>query len=282
MNILTGINSGIIKSPNAVLALALKMQSVLSAEALVYLPPDRVQDLVFAVFSGYRRLQMLFREDPESIRARTIADTERLNNRTLTVTLDEIQNPNVALRVTDFVMKDGQEKVTFLFFLQNDEVISVDLTVTQMEFLLNLLLATIHKTGDAAFISLALQANDFIPFYTVNFANIDSSGINYNKFNVPAWKLSAFSDFYSLVMIGDDGDIPCGAIIKALPGLEASRIKAIGELLLNNNPLLAPYRQRALAFECQKIDPQIREEELEKLLRAHIQHRTTQMSPSTC
>nr|VUD32912.1 secretion ATPase [Raoultella sp. NCTC 9187] len=147
MNILTGINSGIIKSPNAVLALALKMQSVVSAEALVYLPPDRVQDLVFAVFSGYRRLQMLFREDPESIRARTIADTERLNNRTLTVTLDEIQNPNVALRVTDFVMKDGQEKVTFLFFLQNDEVISVDLTVTQMEFLLNLLLATIHKTG---------------------------------------------------------------------------------------------------------------------------------------
>nr|VUD32913.1 Uncharacterised protein [Raoultella sp. NCTC 9187] len=99
---------------------------------------------------------------------------------------------------------------------------------------------------------------------------------------MPAWKLSAFSDFYSLVMIGDDGDIPCGAIIKALPGLEASRIKAIGELLLNNNPLLAPYRQRTLAFECQKIDPQIREEELEKLLRAHIQHRTTQMSPSTC
>ncbi|GEM_PF-1521474 len=282
MNILTGINTGIIKSPDAVLALALKMQSVLIAETLMYLPPDRVQDLVFAVFCGYRRLQMVFREDPESIRARTIADTERLNNRTLSVTLDEIQNPNVALRVTDFVMKYRQDKVTFLFFLQNEEVISVDLTVTQMEFLLNLLLATIHKTGDAAFVSLALQANDFIPFYTVDFANIGSSGVNYNKFNVPAWKFSAFSDFYSLVMIQEDGDIPCGAIIKALPELEPSRIKAIGELLVNNNPLLAPYRQRTLAFACEKIAPEVREEEMEKLLRAHIQHRVTKMSPSTC
>ncbi|VTN13653.1 Uncharacterised protein [Raoultella terrigena] len=57
-----------------------------------------------------------FARTPESIRARTIADTERLNNRTLTVMLEEIQNPNVALRVTDFAMKDGQEKSPFCSF----------------------------------------------------------------------------------------------------------------------------------------------------------------------
>ncbi|HDT5918631.1 TPA: hypothetical protein QHC73_005968, partial [Raoultella ornithinolytica] len=145
MNKLMGINTGIIKSATGVLALALKAHSASGSESLIYLPPDRLQSLLFAVFSSYRRLQMMFREDAESVREQVIAQSEALNSRIPVVTLDEVQQPDVALRTIDFVMKPYQERVTFLFFLQNDSVVAIDLALTQMEYLLGLLLTTIQK-----------------------------------------------------------------------------------------------------------------------------------------
>lgn len=169
------------------LALALKAHSASGSESLIYLPPDRLQSLLFAVFSSYRRLQMMFREDAESVREQVIAQSEALNSRIPVVTLDEVQQPDVALRTIDFVMKPYQERVTFLFFLQNDSVVAIDLALTQMEYLLGLLLTTIQKTEDRDFISLALRENDFIPFYTVDFMPANGEGIKYNQFDVPAW-----------------------------------------------------------------------------------------------
>ena len=280
MNKLMGINTGIIKSATGVLALALKAHSASGSESLIYLPPDRLQSLLFAVFSSYRRLQMMFREDAESVREQVIAQSEALNSRIPVVTLDEVQQPDVALRTIDFVMKPYQEWVTFLFFLQNDSVVAIDLALTQMEYLLGLLLTTIQKTEDRQFISLALRENDFIPFYTVDFMPANGEGIKYNQFDVPAWKSAALDDFYSLLIVQDNGDIPCGVIIKAVPGIEPSRVNAIGELLLNNNSLLIPYRQHTMTFEYEKMDPAATVEERESLLKAHIKHRQAKIDLS--
>lgn len=93
MNKLMGINTGIIKSATGVLALALKAHSASGSESLIYLPPDRLQSLLFAVFSSYRRLQMMFREDAESVREQVIAQSEALNSRIPVVTLDESSSP---------------------------------------------------------------------------------------------------------------------------------------------------------------------------------------------
>ncbi|HAT1578242.1 TPA: hypothetical protein I8Y25_004691 [Raoultella ornithinolytica] len=273
MNKLQGINTGIIQSEQGVLALVLKAQSAASADILMYLPPERVQALIFAVFSCYRSLQLMHCKDPQGVRAQAIAEAESFNNHVPIVTLDEIQRPDASLRVDDFVMKSRQHHVNFLFFLQNDDIVSLDLALPQMEYLLNLLLATVQKTEDTYFISRTLQENDFIPFYTVDFMPAGGDGVKYNQFNVPTWKSAVFGDFYSLVIILDNGEIPCGIIIKAVPELEPNRAKAIGELLLNNNTLLAPYRGRTVSFDYEKMDLAASEEEKEKLLRAHIKHR---------
>ncbi|HAT1648548.1 TPA: hypothetical protein I8Y12_004498 [Raoultella planticola] len=280
MNKLVGINTGIIKSATGVLAMALKVRSASDAESLIYLPPDRLQSLLFAVFSGYRQLQMMFQEDAEGIREQVIAQSEALNSRIPVVTLDEVQQPDIALRTIDFVMKSNQERVTFLFFLQNDSVVAVDLALTQMEYLLGLLLTTIQKTEDREFISLALRENDFIPFYTVDFMSANGEGVKYNQFNVPSWKSAALDDFYSLLIVQDNGDIPCGIIIKAVAGLEPSRANEIAELLLNNNSLLISCQQQTITFEYEKMDPATTVEERESLLRAHIKHRQAKIDLS--
>ncbi len=278
MGIVTGINTGIIKSPQGVLAIVLKSSSAPATEHLLYLPPDQLQEMMFATCSCYRSLQKMHQHDPERIRDKVMADTQALSANIPAVTLDEIHNPLIDLRVTSFVMKHGQDRVHFLFFLQNGEEVALELTLTQMEYVLNVLLGTVRHAQEAHLTSLCLGANDFMPFYTVDFRNAQHEGIKYHQFNVPEWKSIVFDHYYSVIGIQHDGDITCGAIIKAGPALAHSRAENIGHFLLRNNSLLLPYQQKVAKFDCTLLDIPGNEGSLELLLRAHLEHRNLKLN----
>ncbi|NIY47835.1 YjeJ family protein [Cedecea colo] len=278
MGVLTGINTGIIKSPKGVLAIVLKASSTPAIEHLLYLPPDRLQELMFATCSCYRSLQMMHQHEPERIKNKVVADTQALSNNIPGVTLDEIHNPLIERRVTSFIMKHRQDNVRFLFFLQNDEVVTLELTLTQMEYVLTMLLSTVRNAEDAWLTSVCLDANDFTPFYTVDFSNAQHAGIKYQQFDVPDWKSAVFEHYYSIIATQHDGNITCGAIIKAGPALDNSRAGKIGQFLLQNNSLLLPYQKEIAKFDCMMLNVPGNEGDLDRLLRAHLEHRTMKLN----
>lgn len=278
MGVLTGINTGIVKSPKGVLAVVLKTSSTPAIEHLLYLPPDQLQELMLATCSCYRSLQMMHQHESERTKDKVVAATQALSNNMPTVTLNEIQNPLIELRVTSFMMEHRQDNLHFLFFLHNGEVVTLELTLPQMEYVLTMLLGTIRNAEDACLTSVCLGANDFTPFYTVDFSNAQHEGIKYHQFKVPDWKSRIFEYYYSIIAIQHDGNITCGAIIKAGPALDNSRAGNIGQYLLRHNSLLSPYQEEIAKFDCIMLNVPGNEGGLERLLRAHLEHRTVKLN----
>ncbi len=278
MSILTGINTSIIKSPKGVFAIALKASCVPATEHLLYLPPNQLQELMFATCSCYRTLQMMHQQDPEPIREKVVADAQALSVNIPPIALDETHSPQIDLRVTSFVMKHRQDKVRFLFFLQNSEVVTLELTLTQMEYVLSVLISTVQNAQDEYLTSLCLGSNDFIAFYTVDFINAQHEGIKYHQFNLPDWKTTVFEHYYSMIGIQHDSNITCGAIIKAGPALDPNRAENIGQYLLRNNALLLPYQEKIAKFDCILLNIAGDEGTLDSLLRAHLAHRTVKLN----
>lgn len=278
MTLLTGINTGIIKSPKGVLAIVVKATTSSTAEQLLYLPPDRVQELMFALCGGYRALQRLHQACPETITAQVQKETLAMSASVPSVTPDEVHNPILALRVTDLVMKLRENNVTLLFFLQDSSVVTLELALTQMEFMLNVFVTTIQNTQDALFIAMCSGANDFVPLYTVDFTQEKGKGINYNQFTIPDWKSRICPWLYSVIALQRDGAIPCGIIIKTGQALDPGRAEAIGQLLLRSNGLLMPFEESVSAFDCMRLDLQAGEESTETLLRAHLKHRVMKLN----
>lgn len=278
MNQLTGLNTGIIKSPQGVVAIALKFTTHSQGQQLVYLPHEQFQSLLFATFSGYRTLQQLHQRIPESVRDLVIAHTQALSGNIPPFAPEEVNSLNIGLRVTEFVMKQRQDKSNFLFFLQNGEVITLKLDYTQMEYVLSLLLNTIQTTDDERLAAFYLSANDFLPLYTVDFTGGAGKGINYNQFPSPEWKSAVFDTFHSIIYIQPEGTISCGAIIKAASTFEPGRIEKIARLLLQNNSMLSPYKDHVMTIDHARLDIPSSEGVQDRLLRTHLAHRTGKMN----
>ncbi|WP_434586694.1 YjeJ family protein [Klebsiella sp. R390] len=276
MNTLTGINSGIIKSPQGVVAIALKASCASGAEHLLYLPPNQMRELMFAISACHRALLENYQTEPEVVKAQVTAATNILSANPPVITLEEVQNPQVELRVTNFIFKQNKGKPTFLFFLQNEGVVSIELSLAQIEFIITLFLISIRKSDDEGFITLMTGANDFIPLYTTAVSTTQGGGLTYHRFNIPEWKIGVLACFYSLIFIQQDGHVPCGIIFKAGDTLEPSRAENIGTLFLSGNTLLAPYKTQSMHVDCVKLD--VNEDNMESLLRAHFNHRATKLN----
>lgn len=278
MNQLTGMNTGIIKSPQGELVITLKFATNARSQQLVYLPPDQLQSMLFATFSGYCALQHLYRQTPDPVREQVIICTQMLGENIPAILPDEVNNPRVERWVTDFVMKQRHEKIIFLFFLKNGEIITLELAYAQMECVLGFLLTTVQNASDAQLKVLCLSANDFLPLYTVDFISSGGQGINYNQFSPSEWKLGVFNTFHSIVFIQPDGIISCGAIIKAAVAFEPERIENIAQFLLHNNTLLSPYKDHTMTIDHVRLDVPANEGSLERLMRSHLSHRTAKMN----
>lgn len=277
MNKLNGINLGIIKSPQGVLAIALKI-STQQRQQLIYLPPEQLKSVFFACFWGYRHLQKLHDKMPESIREQVIASTQALNSHTLSFSDEELSSPKIDLRVTDFVMKQQQDSINYIFFLQDDNIITLELMFTQMEYVLSAMLTTIQTAEDEALMQLCLNSNDFLPLFTVDFDNGENKGINYNQFSPPKWQLDAFDTYHSVVYIQPDGKISCGFIFKAASFIELARIENIAQFLLYNNGLLTRYKDHKMTINHAYLDISPDEGTMDSLFRAHLAHRTKAMN----
>ncbi|MBK4716859.1 MULTISPECIES: YjeJ family protein [Tenebrionibacter/Tenebrionicola group] len=280
MNQLTGLNTGIIKSPQGVVAIALKIAAQSRSQQRLYLPPDQLQSVLFATFNVYLILRQLHQQSPESVQAGVLASSKALSENIPAIDPDEVNKPDIDYRVTDFVMKRKPDNVHFLFFLKNGEVIALQLACVQVEYLLNVLLSTIRNADDAQLTALCLSANDFLPFYTVDFSGGEGRGINYNPFSPPAWKTALFNTFHSIIYRQPDGRLPCGAIIKSASTFNPGRIEAIAQFLLLNNALLTPYKHRKMTIDHAQLTIPAGEESLDRLLRSHLAHRNTKLTLS--
>lgn len=278
MSLLTSFNSGYIKSPEGVLAIVIKAATTSDAEQSIYLPPNQLAELIFALSSCYRSLQKMYLEDPEGIKEKVIADGKTLNANVPVFTHDELHNPKIELRVNDFVLKNKDDRAALLFFLQNGSVLTIEFSLTQVEYLLTLLITTIKSTEDNNLAFLCLSTNDFIPLYCVNFINPEGEGIKYQQFSVPSWKAEVYECFYSIIGQQHDGNVTCGVIIKTDAGLEQARAENIGQILVQNNSLLSAYKDKIAKFDCRLLNISAGEESLERLLRAHVEHRTQAMN----
>lgn len=279
MDILTGINAGFIKSQNgAVVAIALKVATVQMSTHLIYLPPEQLREVMFAACNCYRELQMMHHADPEKTKNQVMADSLALKENAPEIILDELQNPHMELCVTEFVLKRRENKVRFLFFLRNGDVPALELTLTQIEYVLNTLVYTVQQTEDAKLASYCLSDNDFSPFYAIDFNNNGKPGVKYQKFNVPDWKDTIYDSFYSILYIQGDGHINCGAIIKAGSELESGRAENIGMTLLQRNSYLMPYQKEVTKIDYAKLNIPGNEGSMERLIRTHIEHRNNRIS----
>lgn len=277
MNHLLGLNTGIIKSPQGVVVIALKFITSAQSQQLVYLPPDQLQSVLFAVFNCYRTLQQLHQQSPEQVREFVIAQTQALSENIPAFTHEEVNTPDIEYRVTDFIMKQRDGRINFLFFLQNGDVITLELAYTQMEYIMSLFLTTIQNADDAQLTALCLSTNDFLPLYTVDFSGSEGQGIRYNQFSQPEWKTGVFNVFHSIVFIQPDKTIACGAIVKAAAGFEPGRVENIAQYLLQNNTLLSPYKDFRMTIDHVCLDVSSDEGNLDSLLRVHMAHRTAKM-----
>lgn len=278
MSLLAFFNTGYIKTPEGVLAIVLKAGTLPDAEHLIYLPPKQLEELIFALSSCYRSLQKMYLEDPDGIKEKVIADGKLLNANVPVLTHDELHNPKIDLRANEFILKNKDNQPALLFFLQNGSVVTIDFSLTQVEYLLTLLITTIKNTEDNNLAFLCLTTNDFIPLYCVNFINPEGKGIKYQQFSVPAWKAEIYEYYYSIIGQQHDGNVTCGVIIKADAGLEQGRAESIGQMLVQNNSLLSAYQDKIAKFDCRLLNISAAEESLERLLRAHVEHRTQAMS----
>jgi len=277
MSTLIGANAGIIQSPMGFLAIALKITDDSGYNKLIYLPPDQLQSLFFAIINCYRKLTMLNIQSPELIKPQVIQATRELNNNIPTVTADELNNPVASLRVIDFILHQRKDSASLLFFLEGGETVLVVSKYTQFEYLLSLLLNTIHSTGDETLERICLNSSDFILCYTVDFGSLGNKGISYNQFSVPDWKSDMFDTFHSIIYIQDDGSIPCGVIIKSEANFASGRIDNIGQLLLDSQTLLAPYRHLDMHVDHLPLAISADERNMDTMFRAHLAHRQAKL-----
>jgi len=277
MNMLKGINTGVINSANGVPVIALKIIDSGDSEQLLLLPPDQLQEVMFALFSCYRSLHRIYQQSPDQIREQVNANSQTLSTNVPAISLDEVQSISAERCVTNFVLKQRQDRINFLFLLQNDENLLLALDYTQIEYVLSLLANTIQNAGNEQLMALCLTMNDFIPLYVTTFNKGENEGIDYNQFSVPDWKSETFDTFHSILFIQPDGAIACGAIIKAEPAFPAGRIEFIAQILLQNNKMLVPYKNHTMIIDHTRLDIPVGDESMEKLLRAHIAHRTKKL-----
>lgn len=276
MNTLKGVNAGVIKTAEGVPVIALKMSDSSDSESLILLPPGQLQEVMFAMFSGYRSLLQRYQQSPEQIQEQVKNDSQLLSTNVPEISADEL-NINIERCVTSFAPKLRQDRINLLFLLQNGENAFIALTYTQIEYVLSVLIKTLQSAENEQLVMLCLTMNDFIPLYVTSFNEDGDKGINYNQFTPEEWKSELFNTYHSLLFIQPDGKIPCGAIIKADPEFPEGRIEFIGQILLHNNSQLKQYQEQKMTVVRTRMNIPAGEENQERLLREHIAHRTTKL-----
>lgn len=210
-----GFNTAGIKYEDSFLALMLKTKQRDHRTQVYYLQAPILADLLLILQNRMAIVIQRLAEKGEIYKSELVAFNEELLANTPQIEMSEIQHPNPDRRIMSITLKPGENCVTLILVLQNEQIASLRIDDMQVEALLAYIQQALTYTNDKKIIDYLSSNLDFLMLYAVDL--IKEPNIDYQQYAQDEWKLNLFTHYLGILFCCDTDagkKIISGAVIK--------------------------------------------------------------------
>lgn len=243
--IIKGINTAPIKQGDHLCLMTFKVIDTNGNHCVFYMPVNTLIDFMIILRSRLLEVSQKIIKQGELYQQKLKSDIELLVANVPEIMSVEFMQPKAEYIVTSLTPKFKDEQFSLIIMLQNEQVIVLDISETQVEFIIAAIQQAIKTINDNETLQIIFSLLDFLLFYTVDLTNLEY--LNFKEINHEPWKQHLFSNYCAVLYCFETEkgkEILAGAVIKANSQPESQETENIIQRVAHLSPMLKALKDK--------------------------------------
>ena len=240
-----GINTAPIKYGESFYLMTFKIQDFDNTHHIFYVNVEVLIDFLIVLRKRMLKVSKTLAEQGESYRDKLLLSSEALAKNVPTVLPVEVQQPDPRNLIMSLAPKFQDEQFTLIAMMQNEQVASLQIHDSQVEFILLAVQQALKVLDDKETNQMIGSLLDFLLMYTVDLSNLEY--LNFRHVSHEPWKQRLFNHHLAILYAFDteQGEqILAGSIIKANAEPQSDELNNIIQRLTVLTPMLKELQEK--------------------------------------
>lgn len=221
--LIKGINTASIKNGNQLVLITFKVTDQNDTQHFLHMQIPTLIDLIIMLRHRMTHVLECLKQQGEEYKAKLTTSFELLEKNLPQFNEQEVMEPNPNHVVMSIAPKFSEDRCSVICIMHDEQVITLDITDIQIEFILMAIQQAAQNSGDNETGQMVTSLLDILLLYGVDLTNLEN--LSYREVQHEPWKQALFSNHIALLYCFNTesgAQISAGAVIKtnALPQSE--------------------------------------------------------------